>query len=116
MAGIGTDPGSQVEAGDCKPNVVAFFLSVSITTEVRSVKRHNEAMSSDLPGDNVGFSVKNICIKDTRYRHIASDSSSIPAMEAVDFPALMIYAAGWSKGSHNLQVCSADKKGYTLFW
>ncbi|KAK7825055.1 hypothetical protein U0070_014812 [Myodes glareolus] len=35
---------------------------------------------------------ENVRIKDTRYAHIASDSGSRPAMEAVDSPARVIYA------------------------
>ena len=44
-----------------KPGMVVTFGPSGFTTEVKSVEMHDEALQEALPGDNVGFSVKNCC-------------------------------------------------------
>ncbi|EDL84460.1 rCG38992 [Rattus norvegicus] len=46
--------------------MVVTFAPVNVTTEVKSVEMHHEALSEALPGDNVGFNVKNVSVKDVR--------------------------------------------------
>jgi len=43
--------------------MVVTFAPVNVTSEVRSVEKHHEALSKALAGDNVGFNVKNILSK-----------------------------------------------------
>lgn len=43
-----------------KSRMIVTFTPVNITTEVKSVEMHNEALSRALPGDSVSFSVKNV--------------------------------------------------------
>ena len=45
--------------------VVAFAPS-NVQTEVKSVEMHHEQIAEGQPGDNVGFNVKNVSIKDIR--------------------------------------------------
>ncbi|MBZ3886019.1 Elongation factor 1-alpha 1 [Sciurus carolinensis] len=59
IGGIGTVPVGQVETGVLKPGMVVTFAPVNVTTEVKSVEMHHEALSEALSGDNVGFNVKN---------------------------------------------------------
>ena len=66
IRGIGTVPVGQVETGVLKPGMVVTFAPVNVTTEVKSVEMHHEALSEALPGDNVGFNVKNVSVKDVR--------------------------------------------------
>uniref|UniRef100_A0AC11EUY4 Uncharacterized protein n=1 Tax=Ovis aries TaxID=9940 RepID=A0AC11EUY4_SHEEP len=47
--------------------MVVTFAPVNVTTEVKSVELHHEALSEALPGDNVGFNVKNVSVKDGRF-------------------------------------------------
>ncbi|KAI4578808.1 hypothetical protein MJT46_000176 [Ovis ammon polii x Ovis aries] len=61
IGGIGTVPVGHVETGVLKPGMVVTFAPVNVTTEVKSVEMHHEALSEALPGDNVGFNVKNVC-------------------------------------------------------
>uniref|UniRef100_A0A8C0P7T4 GTP-eEF1A C-terminal domain-containing protein n=1 Tax=Canis lupus familiaris TaxID=9615 RepID=A0A8C0P7T4_CANLF len=58
IGGIGTVPVGRVETGVLKPGMVVTFAPVNVTTEVKSVEMHHEALSEALPGDNVGFNVK----------------------------------------------------------
>ncbi|CAO2577257.1 Elongation factor 1-alpha 2 [Lemmus lemmus] len=60
IGGIGTVPVGRVETGILRPGMVVTFAPVNITTEVKSVEMHHEALSEALPGDNVGFNVKNV--------------------------------------------------------
>ena len=46
---------------------------------------HHEALSKGLPGNNVGFSVKNVSVKDVRHGNVAGDSKNDPLMEEVGF-------------------------------
>ncbi|OWK01735.1 hypothetical protein Celaphus_00017747 [Cervus elaphus hippelaphus] len=87
IGGIGTVPVGRVETGFLKPGMVATFAPVNVTTEVKSVEMHHEALSEALPGDNVGFNVKNVSVKDVRRGNVAGDSKNDPPMEAAGFTA-----------------------------
>jgi len=90
IGGIGTVPVGRVETGIIKPGMVVTFAPVGITTEVKSVEMHHEALAEALPGDNVGFNVKNISIKDIKRGNVASDSKNDPARESKSFVAQVI--------------------------
>jgi len=61
-----------------------------VTTEVKSVEMHHESLPEAGPGDNVGFNVKNVSVKDIRRGNVASDSKNDPAKEAKSFKAQVI--------------------------
>uniref|UniRef100_A0A2K5F9T7 Elongation factor 1-alpha n=1 Tax=Aotus nancymaae TaxID=37293 RepID=A0A2K5F9T7_AOTNA len=90
IGGIGTVPVGRVETGVLKPGMVVTFAPVNVTTEVKSVEMHHEALSEALPGDNVGFNVKNVSVKDVRHGNVAGDSKNDPPMEAAGFTAQVI--------------------------
>uniref|UniRef100_A0A8C8Z8H9 Elongation factor 1-alpha n=1 Tax=Prolemur simus TaxID=1328070 RepID=A0A8C8Z8H9_PROSS len=90
IGGIGTVPVGRVETGVLKPGMVVTFAPVNVTTEVKSVEMHHEALSEALPGDNVGFNVKNVSVKDVRGGNVAGDSKNDPPMEAAGFTAQVI--------------------------
>ena len=48
---------------------------------------HHESLSEAFPGDNVGFNVKNVSVKDIRRGNVASDSKNDPARGAKSFTA-----------------------------
>lgn len=85
--GIGTVPVGRVETGVLKPGMVVTFAPVNVTTEVKSVEMHHEALSEAYPGDNVGFNVKNVSVKDIRRGNVAGDSKNDPPQEAASFTA-----------------------------
>jgi len=90
IGGIGTVPVGRVETGIIKPGMVVNFAPTGPTTEVKSVEMHHEALSEAVPGDNVGFNVKNVSVKDLKRGFVASDSKNDPAKEAADFQAQVI--------------------------
>ncbi|KAJ9090958.1 hypothetical protein QFC20_007769 [Naganishia adeliensis] len=66
IGGIGTVPVGRVETGVIKAGMVVTFAPSNVTTEVKSVEMHHEQLVEGLPGDNVGFNVKNVSVKDIR--------------------------------------------------
>uniref|UniRef100_A0A8C0KBB2 Tr-type G domain-containing protein n=1 Tax=Canis lupus dingo TaxID=286419 RepID=A0A8C0KBB2_CANLU len=73
-----------------KPGMVVTSAPVNVTTEVKSVEMYHEALSEALPGDNVGFNVKNVSVKDVHCGNVAGDSKNDPPMEAAGFTAQVI--------------------------
>merc|ERR1712102_156512 len=90
IGGIRTVPVGRVETGLIKPGMVVTFAPVDVTTEVKSVEMHHEPLPEAGPGDNVGFNVKNVSVKDIRRGNVASDSKNDPAREAKTFNAQVI--------------------------
>merc|ERR1712098_474926 len=90
IGGIGTVPVGRVETGVIKPGMVVTFAPSNVTTEVKSVEMHHESLPEALPGDNVGFNVKNVSVKEIRRGNVASDSKNDPAKEAKTFTAQVI--------------------------
>ncbi|KAI4478483.1 hypothetical protein M0804_011806 [Polistes exclamans] len=87
IGGIGTVPVGRVETGVLKPGMVVTFAPAGLTTEVKSVEMHHEALPEAVPGDNVGFNVKNVSVKELRRGFVAGDSKSNPPKGAADFTA-----------------------------
>jgi len=90
IGGIGTVPVGRVETGILKPGQVVTFAPSNVTTEVKSVEMHHESLPQAAPGDNVGFNVKNISVKDIRRGNVAGDSKNDPPKETASFTAQVI--------------------------
>merc|ERR1719348_1579155 len=90
IGGIGTVPVGRVETGVIKPGMVVIFAPANVTTEVKSVEMPHESLPEALPGDNVGFNVKNVSVKEIRRGNVASDSKNDPAKECKNFNAQVI--------------------------
>jgi len=90
IGGIGTVPVGRVETGIIKPGMVVNFAPNGPTTEVKSVEMHHEALTEAVPGDNVGFNVKNVSVKEVKRGNVCSDSKNDPAKEAANFDAQVI--------------------------
>jgi elongation factor 1-alpha len=70
--------------------MVVTFGPTGLTTEVKSVEMHHESLLEALPGDNVGFNVKNVAVKDLKRGFVASNSKDDPAKEAASFTSQVI--------------------------
>ncbi|XP_042371166.1 elongation factor 1-alpha-like, partial [Plectropomus leopardus] len=90
LSGIGTVPVGRVETGVLKPGMVVTFAPPNLTTEVKSVEMHHESLTEALPGDNVGFNIKNVSVKEIRRGNVAGDSKNDPPMAAENFTAQVI--------------------------
>merc|ERR1711993_53432 len=100
IGGIGTVPVGRVETGIIKPGMVITFAPNNLTTEVKSVEMHHESLPEAVPGDNVGFNVKNVSVKDIKRGYVASDSKNNPAGAAQNFTAQVIVL------NHPGQICN----------
>jgi len=67
-------PVGRVETGILRPNMSVTFAPVGVVTDVKSVEMHHESLLEAIPGDNVGFNVKNVSVKDIRRRNVCSDT------------------------------------------
>jgi len=90
IGGIGTVPVGRVETGVLKPGQVVTFAPAGVTTEVKSIEMHHESMPQAVPGDNIGFNVKSVSVKDIRRGMVAGDSKQDPPQEADTFTAQVI--------------------------
>lgn len=46
---------------------------------------HHESLPEAIPGDNVGFNIKGVSVKEIRRGNVASDAKNDPAKEVVNF-------------------------------
>merc|ERR1712203_52549 len=65
-----------------------------------SVEMHHESLPEATPGDNVGFNVKNVSVKDIKRGYVASDSKNKPASACANFTAQVIVL------NHPGQICA----------
>merc|ERR1711863_150397 len=100
IGGIGTVPVGRVETGIIKPGMVVTFAPTALTTEVKSVEMHHQTLEKAEPGDNVGFNIKNVSVKDIKRGYVASDSKNKPASGCANFTAQVIVL------NHPGQICN----------
>merc|ERR1712066_513214 len=90
ISGIGTVPVGRIETGVLKPSMMLRFTPSNLTSECKSVEMHHEQLPEAIPGDNVGFSVRNISVKDIKRGFVTSNDKEDPAQEAENFTAQVI--------------------------
>jgi len=90
ITGIGTVPVGRVETGVLKPGMVVTFAPGGITTECKTVEMHHTNLEEAIPGDNVGFNIKGISVKDLRRGYVVGNSKEDPPKEAATFNAQVI--------------------------
>jgi elongation factor 1-alpha len=90
IGGIGTVPVGRVETGVLKPGMNVIFCPVQLSTEVKSIEMHHEALEQAVPGDNVGFNIKNISVKEIKRGYVTGDTKNDPPLPAGSFDAQVI--------------------------
>ena len=90
IGGIGTVPVGRVETGILKPGMTVQFAPADVKTEVKSVEMHHESIPEAIPGDNVGFNVKGLSIKDIKRGYFCGDAKNDPPREVETFVAQVI--------------------------
>lgn len=90
ITGVGTVPVGRVETGVIKPGMLVTFAPAGLTTECKTVEMHHTQMEEAIPGDNVGFNVKNVGVKDIRRGYVVGDAKNDPPKETVTFKAQVI--------------------------
>jgi elongation factor 1-alpha len=90
IGGIGTVPVGRVETGIIKPGMNVSFAPGEAKTEVKSVEMHHTSIPEAIPGDNVGFNVKGLSIKDIKRGYVCGDAKNDPPKEVENFLAQVI--------------------------
>ncbi len=102
ITGHGTVPVGRVETGIMKVNDSIVFMPSGAKGEVKSIEMHHQQLQQAVPGDNVGFNVKNVDKKDVRRGEVVGPVSSPPKV-AAEFTAQIVV----------LEHPTAISKGYT---
>merc|ERR1719504_535635 len=66
------------------------FGPMGTSTDCKSVEMHHESVTEAIPGDNVGFNVKNLSVQDIKRGYVASDAKREPATDTEHFMAQVI--------------------------
>jgi len=90
IGGIGTVPVGRVETGILKPGMALHFAPSGIVSECKTVEMHHEPLAEAYPGDNVGFSVRNVSVRDVKRGDVVGDSRSDPPQACTSFQAQVI--------------------------
>tara|TARA_B100000214_G_scaffold372925_1_gene352156 strand:+ start:339 stop:1634 length:1296 start_codon:yes stop_codon:yes gene_type:complete len=90
IGGVGTVPVGRVETGILKPGTSIQFAPSNIITDCKDVEMHHEKLEQALPGDNVGFNIKNVSVKDIKRGYVASNQKDNPAKETESFISQVI--------------------------
>eukprot|EP01092_Planopodium_desertum_P014677 TRINITY_DN74955_c0_g2_i1.p2 TRINITY_DN74955_c0_g2~~TRINITY_DN74955_c0_g2_i1.p2 ORF type:complete len:460 (+),score=158.39 TRINITY_DN74955_c0_g2_i1:160-1380(+) len=90
IGGIGTVPVGRVETGVIKPGMMVTFAPANLSTEVKTVEMHHEAMPEAVPGDNIGFNVKGLSTAQLKRGMVCGDAKNDPPMESASFTAQVI--------------------------
>jgi len=90
IGGIGTVPVGRVETGVLTPGTVVTIAPANVTTEVKSVEMHHTTLERATPGDNVGFNVKGLSVKDIKRGYVAGQANNDPPQDTAHFTAQVI--------------------------
>lgn len=87
IGGIGTVPVGRVETGVLKPGMTIVFAPKGVSAECKSVEMHHESVPEATPGNNVGFNVKGLSVKDIKRGFVAGDLKNDPPSDTENFVA-----------------------------
>jgi len=87
IGGIGTVPVGRVETGVLKPGMTIVFAPKGVSAECKSVEMHHESVPEATPGNNVGFNVKGLSVKDIKRGFVAGDAKNDPPSDTENFVA-----------------------------
>merc|ERR1711909_233419 len=89
IAGVGTVPVGRIETSLLKPGDEIWFSRYNQSRKCQDVEMHHEKLKEAQPGDNVGFNVKNISIKEVKRGDVVSCMKN-KAMVCKNFKAQVI--------------------------
>jgi len=88
--GIGTVPVGRVESGTLKVGQIVTFAPSNVTAEVKSIEMHHENKDIAIPGDNIGFCVRGVSVKDIKRGFVCGDAKNNPPAEVTEFLAQVV--------------------------
>nr|CAI6399994.1 CBM_HP1_G0003000.mRNA.1.CDS.1 [Saccharomyces cerevisiae] len=92
IGGIGTVPvGSELKLRCHQARYGCYFWpQLVLPLKVKSVEMHHEQLEQGVPGDNVGFNVKNVSVKEIRRGNVCGDAKNDPPKGCASFNATVI--------------------------
>jgi len=90
VGGVGTVSVGRVESGTIKPGMDITFAPVTITAPVKSIEMHHTKLDKGVTGDNIGFNLKDVSVKEIRRGNVAGDSKNDPPTGCTAFTAQVI--------------------------
>jgi len=90
IGGIGTVPVGRVETGTIRAGQMVTFAPAGLTSEVKSVEAHHVLLDVGMPGQNIGFNVRGLSVKDIRRGSVCGDAKVDPPQETEYFIAQVI--------------------------
>ena len=87
IEGIGTVPVGRVESGMIKPGMNICFGPKNLVAECRTVEIHHQQVQEAVPGENIGFNIRGLGVKDIRRGDVASDAKNDPCRDTQSFLA-----------------------------
>jgi len=89
ITGHGTVPVGRVETGILKPNDTVIVMPSGVKGEVKKIEMHHKELPQAVPGDNIGFNLKNVDKKDIKRGDVIGPTSSPPTV-AAEFTAQIV--------------------------
>jgi elongation factor 1-alpha len=90
IGGIGTVPVGRVETGVIKPGMPIMFAPVMVSAECKSVEMHHESLPEAGPGNNVGFNIKGLSVKDIKRGFVAGPCGKDEPKSVESFKAKVV--------------------------
>lgn len=119
ISGHGTVPVGRVETGTIKPGMMIQFAPTQLQSECKKVEMHHVKVEEAVPGDNVGFNIRGLSVKDIKRGYVACNANNKPGGDVANFNAQVIImnhpnsiAAGYSPviDCHTAHIaCRFDK-------
>ncbi|MFW9951071.1 MAG: translation elongation factor EF-1 subunit alpha [Candidatus Thorarchaeota archaeon] len=80
IKGTGVVPVGRVETGVLKKNDKIVIMPTGFQGEIRSIEMHHEEQPQAEPGDNIGFSIRGITMKDVSRGDVMGHPSNVPTV------------------------------------
>ena len=80
IKGTGVVPVGRVETGVLKKNDKIIIMPTEFQGEIRSIEMHHEEIPQAEPGDNIGFSIRGITLKDVSRGDVLGHPDNIPTV------------------------------------
>lgn len=80
IKGTGVVPVGRVETGVLKKNDKIVIMPTEFQGEIRSIEMHHEEIPQAEPGDNIGFSIRGITLKDVSRGDVMGHPDNIPTV------------------------------------
>ncbi|KAL7754149.1 translation elongation factor EF-1 alpha [Sorochytrium milnesiophthora] len=87
---LGVLPVGRVETGLLRPGMTVQFAPGFLQATVKTIEMRHEQQQEGRPGDNVGFVVDGVTMRDIRRGFVCSDADNDPALPCQSFTAQIV--------------------------